>query len=39
MRIGFDRAPISKGDETRLGDVKTLGKVRAGAKIEVSAAE
>ena len=46
IAIGFGRTPISKGDETRLaspcnvfakalGDVKTLAKVKAGAKVEV----
>jgi uncharacterized protein len=50
IAIGFGRTPISKGDETRLaspcniwakalGDVKALGKVLAGARIKVSAAE
>ncbi len=50
IAIGFGRTPISEGDETRLaspsniwakalGDVKTLGSVRAGARIEVSALE
>ena len=48
IAIGFGRTPISKGNETRLacpcniwakalGDVKTLAKLRAGAKIKVSA--
>jgi hypothetical protein len=48
IAIGYGRTPISEGNETRLaspcnvwanalGDVKTLAKVRAGAKIKVSA--
>jgi hypothetical protein len=47
IAIGFGRTPISQGDETRLaspcnvfaralGDVKTLGAVRAGTKVKVS---
>src|SRR5688572_31170820 len=48
IAIGFGRTPISKGDETRLaspcniwakalGDVKTLGKIKAGTQIKVTA--
>jgi uncharacterized protein len=48
IAIGFGRTPISKGDECRLaspcnvfaralGDVKALGKVRAGTRIKVAA--
>src|SRR5258708_1884991 len=47
IAIGFGRTPISKGDECRLAspcnvfaqalsDVKALGKVRAGSKINVT---
>jgi len=47
IAIGFGRTPISQGDETRLaspcnvfaralGDVKTLGVVKAGTKVKVS---
>jgi uncharacterized protein len=48
IAIGYGRTPISQGDETRLaspcniwakalGDVKSLAKVRARTKVEVSA--
>lgn len=47
IAIGFGRTPISQGNETRLaspcnvfakalGDVKTLGKIRTGTKVEVT---
>ena len=50
IALGFGRTPISQGDETRLaspcnvfaralGDVKTLGKVKAGTRVEVRALE
>jgi hypothetical protein len=46
IAIGFGRTPISKADETRLAspcnifakalsDVKTLAKVKAGARVKV----
>ena len=48
IALGFGRTPISKGDETRLaslcnvfanavGDVKELARVKAGAKVNVTA--
>ena len=48
IAIGFGRTPISKGNETRLaspcnvfakalGNVKALGKVKTGTKVEVRA--
>lgn len=50
IALGFGRTPISQGNETRLaspcnifaktlGDVKTLGKVKAGTKVEVRMVE
>lgn len=50
IALGFGRTPISQGNETRLaspcnvfaralGDVKTLGKVKAGTKVDVRALE
>jgi hypothetical protein len=50
IAIGFGRTPISKGDECRLaspcnifakaiGDVKMLGKMKTGAKVEVTAVD
>jgi hypothetical protein len=47
IAIGYGRTPISRGDECRLaspcnifakalGDVKSLGKVQAGSKVEVT---
>jgi hypothetical protein len=50
IAIGFGRTPISQGNETRLaspcnvfakaiGDVKTLGQVKAGTRVTVSLSE
>jgi hypothetical protein len=50
IALGFGRTPISQGNETRLaspcnifakalGDVMTLGKVKAGTKVEVRVLE
>ncbi len=50
IALGFGRTPISQGNETRLaspcnifakalGDVKILGRVKAGAKVGVRALE
>ncbi len=47
IAIGFGRTPISQGNETRLaspcnvfakalGDVKSLGKIKTGVKVEVT---
>ena len=50
IALGFGRTPISQGNETRLaspcnifakalGDVKVLGRVKAGTKVEVRTLE